>query len=564
MLNQFVAPHALDGFAVVAQGPRVFMFSRQTNKWSGSIKAKNQTQSARGRAEGREADKVRVRNLPKSHPLSPLPPFLFRQHSQLKDMTSTNPIPGASDQLEATRGLVSFRIVTAMRWIAITGQAAAVLVVYFAMGFQLPVGLAMLPIALNVAVTLFAWQRRRRQGRDALWLQDREAGQYLAWDLVQLGVLLWLTGGVSNPFAIVILAPVTVSASILRRATTSILAFLAIAIVTLLAAFALPMPWTDENVIFPVTFVGALWASLVLSILFVALYVSWLAQRARDMSQALSASQLALVREQRMSAIGGLAAAAAHELGSPLSTIAVVAKELLHDLPAGSAQAEDAALLVQETNRCRDILVALEQRNSGPPDSDDPYHHLPISTLLEVAAHPHQQDRVTLSIIADPIHVDDDGNDDLAELTDADLVEGNFNEIDVTRLEQPTIARRPELIHGLGNFIQNAIQFASTEVTVQATWTTDTISVLILDDGPGFDPAILNRLGEPYVQGNLSRTQARRTGTRSGADAGMGLGVFIARTLLEHTGATLDFTNRRRGGASVAVTWNRPSLNVED
>ena len=476
-------------------------------------------------------------------------------------MTVANPILGASDQLEATRGLVSFRIVTAMRWIAITGQAAAVLVVYFAMGFQLPVGLAMLPIALNVAVTLFAWQRRRRQGRDALWLRDSEAGQYLAWDLIQLGVLLWLTGGVSNPFAIVILAPVTVSASILRRATTSILAFLAIAIVTLLAAFALPLPWTNAQVIFPATFVGALWASLVLSILFVALYVSWLAQRARDMSQALSASQLALVREQRMSAIGGLAAAAAHELGSPLSTIAVVAKELLRDMPAGSPQAEDAALLVQETNRCRDILVALEQRNSGPPDSDDPYHHLPISTLLEVAAHPHQQERVAVSIIADPIHVDDtyDDEDDEGVTTEADLAE-----IDVTRLEQPTIARRPELIHGLGNLIQNAIQFAASEVTVQATWTPDTITVLILDDGPGFDPAILSRLGEPYVQGSGNRTQARRTGTRSGRDGGMGLGVFIARTLLEHTGATLDFTNRRRGGASVAVTWNRPSLTVED
>ena len=99
---------------------------------------------------------------------------------------------------------------------------------------------------------------------------------------------------------------------------------------------------------------------------------------------------------------------------------------------------------------------------------------------------------------------------------------------------------------------------------MQATWTPDTITVLILDDGPGFDPAILSRLGEPYVQGSGNRTQARRTGTRSGRDGGMGLGVFIARTLLEHTGATLDFTNRRRGGASVAVTWNRPSLTVED
>ncbi|MAV46594.1 MAG: sensor histidine kinase [Alphaproteobacteria bacterium TMED89] len=467
-------------------------------------------------------------------------------------MTTTTPLNGVSDQLEATRGLVSFRIVTAMRWIAIAGQAAAVLVVYFAMGFQLPLGLAMVPISVNVAVTIWAWQRRRRLGRDALWLRDEEAGRYLAWDLVQLGLLLWLTGGVSNPFAIIILAPVTVSASILKRTTTSILAFLAIFIVTVLAVNALPLPWSNVPVVFPTTFIGAIWASLVLSILFVALYVSWLAQRARDMSEALTASQLALVREQRMSALGGLAAAAAHELGSPLSTIAVVAKELLHDLPQGSAQAEDAALLVQETKRCRDILVELEERNAGPPDSDDPYHHLPVSTLLEVAAHPHQQDRVTVTIIADPIHEDDD-----------DRAPAEMGEVDVSLLDQPTIPRRPELIHGLGNFIQNAIQFADSEVTLQATWTADTLKILILDDGPGFDTAIMGRLGEPYVQGTGQRTRAKRALRQVGKEGGMGLGVFIARTLLEHTGASVDFTNRRRGGASVAVEWNRHSLVAE-
>lgn len=467
-------------------------------------------------------------------------------------MTDRTSIAELTDQLETTRGLVSFRIVTAMRWIAIAGQAAAVLVVYFAMGFQLPIGLAMIPISVNVAVTVWNWQRRRRQGRDALWLKDAEAGRYLAWDLVQLGLLLWLTGGVTNPFAIIILAPVTVSASILQRSTTTVLAFLAIAIVTILALNSLPLPWSRVPVVFPLTFTGALWASLVLSILFVALYVSWLAQRARDMSEALSASQLALLREQRMSALGGLAAAAAHELGTPLSTIAVVSKELLRDLPEGSAQAEDAALLVQETKRCRDILVELEQRNAGPPDSDDPYHHLPVSTLLEVAASPHQQDRVQVTILADPIHEEDD-----------DSAAADLGDIDVALLEQPTIPRRPELIHGLGNFIQNAIQFAETEVILQATWTADTLKILILDDGPGFDPAILGRLGEPYVQGSSSRTRSRRAGIQPGKEGGMGLGVFIARTLLEHTGATLDFTNRRRGGASVAVTWNRHRLAVE-
>ena len=308
---------------------------------------------------------------------------------------------------------MSFRIVTAMRWIAITGQAAAVLVVYFAMGFQLPVGLAMLPIALNVAVTLFAWQRRRRQGRDALWLRDSEAGQYLAWDLIQLGVLLWLTGGVSNPFAIVILAPVTVSASILRRATTSILAFLAIAIVTLLAAFALPLPWTNAQVIFPATFVGALWASLVLSILFVALYVSWLAQRARDMSQALSASQLALVREQRMSAIGGLAAAAAHELGSPSRPSPWSPRSCCATCPPAPRRLKTPPCWCRKPTAAAIFWSPSSSATAARRTATTPTT-LPISTLLEVAAHPHQQERVAVSIIADPIHVDGtyDGDDD--------------------------------------------------------------------------------------------------------------------------------------------------------
>jgi two-component system sensor histidine kinase RegB len=434
------------------------------------------------------------------------------------------------------------------------------------MGFQLPLGLAMMPISVNVAVTLWNWQRRRQLGRDALWLRDAEAGRYLAWDLVQLGLLLWLTGGVSNPFAIIILAPVTVSASILQRSTTTVLAFLAIAIVTVLALTSLPLPWSRVPVTFPITFTSALWASLVLSILFVALYVSWLAQRARDMSEALSASQLALLREQRMSALGGLAAAAAHELGTPLSTIALVSKELLRDLPEGTPQSEDAALLVQETKRCRDILIELEQRNAGPPDSDDPYHHLPVSTLLEVAASPHQQDRVQVTILADPIHEEDsdtDGDDDGEAGIDPAGIGPDLSDFDVALLDQPTIPRRPELIHGLGNFIQNAIQFAETEVILQATWTADTLKILILDDGPGFDAAVLSRLGEPYVQGSSNRTRSRRAGLQPGKEGGMGLGVFIARTLLEHTGATLDFTNRRRGGASVAVTWNRHRLVME-
>ncbi|HEV2300812.1 MAG TPA: ATP-binding protein, partial [Stellaceae bacterium] len=223
---------------------------------------------------------------------------------------------------------------------------------------------------------------------------------------------------------------------------------------------------------------------------------------------AVTATQLALAREQRVSAVGALAAAAAHELGSPLATIAVVAKELARDLPAKSPHAEDAALLLSQSERCRQILADLSQQPEE--DGGSPYARLSISALVEAAGaiHPEQRrdPRVRLIFAA---------TGDPAEA-------------------EPVVPRSPEIVHGLNNLIQNALQFARREVSVTTHWDVAAVSVEIADDGPGFAQSLINRLGEPYLS------------TRAGGSGHMGLGIFIAQSLLERSGARLASTICRK------------------
>lgn len=235
------------------------------------------------------------------------------------------------------------------------------------------------------------------------------------------------------------------------------------------------------------------------------------------MSDALAASQMALAREQRMSAVGGLAAAVAHELGSPLNTITLVAKEMARDVPPGGPLQEDVALLVEQTARCRDILAQLSRRS----DPDDPaFHSMPLSSLVEMIAAPHRRDGVAVGFATE-------------------LAEG---------VAEPLLAPVPEIGHGVGNLIQNAVQFARRRVTVTTRVGEDTVAVAVADDGPGYPPGLLGRLGEPYVSG------------RAGVDGHMGLGLFIAQTLLARTGAAITFRNRQGGGAEATVIWRRSVL----
>lgn len=424
----------------------------------------------------------------------------------------------AQDSLDPGRPIttrtVSVRTLVVIRWVALAGQMAALIVVAFGLGSPVPLPPSLGVVAVSALLNLRL--QMRRDGRERL--RESEAGSYLAFDIMQLAVLLYLTGGLENPFALMMLAPVTVSATILGRKSTVNLCLLALVCATVLAMTHLPLPWTEEEFSLPPLYVTGIWCALVIALVFNAAYAWWVAEEARQLSTALAATQQALAREQRMAAMGGIAAAAAHELGSPLATIAVVARELARELPEGSDLSEDAHLLLSESQRCREILASLGR--DPTPDAGQPFSAIPIDMLIEQAAAPHQRDDV--AVIVEVQDRDGDGTDSG---------------------EVPTVVPSPELLHGIGAFIQNAVQFSRATVEVAILLGPRGLTVTIEDDGPGFPITLLTRLGEPYVSGRGNR------------DGHMGLGVFIAMTLLGRTGATVDFANRREGGAQVVIRW---------
>ena len=294
-----------------------------------------------------------------------------------------------------------------------------------------------------------------------------------------------------------------VSATILSRAATIALTLLALAIITLLAMLRTPLPWAPEPLMLPAVYVLGIWTALAVASVFFAAYVWSVSEEARRMSDALAATQTSLARQQRLSALGGLAAAAAHELGSPLATIAVVAKELSREVPPDSPLAEDVELLISQSGRCRDILAGIAQTPEAR--SAEPFDRLPLSQLVEAAAEPHMGHSVDIEIV-----IEDD-------------VVG----------EEPVLGRSPELLSGLGTLIQNAVQFARSHVAVGLRWDERTVLISVQDDGPGFPPAVLAAIGEPFIS------------TRAADSGHMGLGIFIAQTLLAGLGAELSFANRR-------------------
>ncbi len=417
---------------------------------------------------------------------------------------------------------VSLRMLLLIRWVAVLGQAATLLVVHFGLGYELPIVPAMAVVAASALLNVIGMVARGTTAR----LGEMEAVSYLAYDIVQLGVLLFLTGGLANPFAILAIAPVTVAATVLSRLSVIGLSALTVTAISVLAIYHMPLPWQGDPPDFSPLYILGVWFGLIFAALFTAGYIWSVAEEARRMRDAFAATQLALAREQRVSAVGALAAAAAHELGSPLATIAVVAKELARDLPPSSPLAEDAALLLSQSERCRTILADLAQQRVT--EAGTPYARLPISALVEAAGEPYRAEHVRVIYATGAGGAGPGG-------------------------EEPQVARSPEIMHGLGNLIQNAVTFAQREVIVTIDWTESEISVEVVDDGPGFSPNVLARIGEPYISG------------RSGSEAQhMGLGIFIAQSLLERTGARLSFGNLAEGGAQVMVEWPRAALEVND
>jgi two-component system sensor histidine kinase RegB len=420
---------------------------------------------------------------------------------------------------------VRLRTLILLRWVAIAGQLTAIVVADQVYRLELPLGLCFLAVAISVlanafSITLFPENRR---------LSDGEAFFTLLFDLGQLAFLIFLTGGLTNPFALLVLAPVTISASALRLRSTMMLGAVAILLVSAAVVWHLPLRFADgTNLVVPRIFEFGFWLSIVIGIVFLGLYSHRVATEIQSMSQALLATQMALAREQKLTDLAGVVAAAAHELGTPLATIKLVSAELIDLLADQPDLLEDVRLIRDQTDRCRDIL-----RDMGRAGKDDLHlRQAPVSAVLREAAEPHMgRGKAVLFRIGD-------GSDGA---------------------EQPTILRRPEIIHGLRNLIQNAVDFSASTVWIEADWTAIRLTVRILDDGPGFPPNLIGKIGEPFVR-------ARRTEPDRPGYEGMGLGLFIAKTLLERSGAELTFTNAsdpflppedrpERCGAAVEAIW---------
>ena len=441
----------------------------------------------------------------------------------MSHLTAESPPAGIAPRALTPRrmiGRVRLRTILIIRWIAVAGQALTLLVVHYALAFPMAIGWAGATVAALAAVTLATQVRRPQSER----LTDRESAAYFAFDILQLAVLLYLTGGLNNPFSVLILAPVTVSAAALSYRSTLSLAGLAVACVVALGIRHEPLPWPEGEFDIPDIFVAGYAIALILAVLFLTFYVYRVAEESRRLSDALSAAQAALDREQRLSSLGALAAAAAHELGSPLGTISLIAKELERDLPKDSAHRADAELLVSQSERCREILAELSRK---PDQSKDHFNVLPAGLLVELAAAPHARPHVALRIEFLP---------------------------DPSEPRDPVLPRRPEIMHGLGNLLQNAIEFAREEVKVVIAWTRAHVVITVTDDGPGFPPDVLRRLGDPYLSRGEGLDQTQRQGDH------MGLGIFIAQNLIERTGGTVGFSNNEYGGAEARVSWPRSVL----
>lgn len=416
-----------------------------------------------------------------------------------------------------------------LRWFAVAGQIATILLIYYGFGFPLPLAACLLVILLsallNVALSI-------RYPRSQLLL-SRHAMLLLGYDILQLSALLYLTGGLENPFSLLMVVPVAVSASTQPRPTTTALAMLAVFLASFLAHYHLPLPWAREAPpVLPPNYILGLWAALVSCIIFIAIYAWRIGQEARQMSQALTAAELVLAREQRLTALDGLAAAAAHQLGTPLSTIALVAKELEREVAKNSPMREDILLLQTQTARCREILSELSQ-SGREGDQDHIFSQMRLSHLLEEVVAPLRGPGVDIEV----------------RLTNTGP--------QAKPAPEPVIPRNPGLMHSLGNLVENAVDFASEHVIVDASFDYGNVRLKIVDDGPGFHANVINHLGEPYVT-------SRGRSADGNEETGMGLGFFIAKTLLERSGASIRVANRPapQSGALVEVSWPRERLET--
>ena len=433
---------------------------------------------------------------------------------------------------ESKRGeWIRLRTMIFIRWVAVTGQLAAIIIAFQYFELALDLSLCFFAVGLsalaNIVASLFFPESKR--------LSELENVFMILFDLFQLAFLLFLTGGLNNPFSFLLVAPVVVSAAALKKKSTIIIGSAAVLIVTLLSYFFIPLETlSGKTLTIPDIFLFGNWVAISTGIVFLAFYSNRVTSELNTMSDALFATQAALSREQKLTDLGGVVAAAAHELGTPLATIKLTSSELIEELKNFPELHDDAILIRDQADRCGDILNGM----GGAGKDDLQMHQTLLAEIIREAAEPHSQRGVTI------------------ETKISDSHNGGIDE--------PYIIRRPEIIHGLRNMIQNAVDFATSKVWVESSWTKESITITISDDGYGYPPNLLGRLGDPFLGAKIGKEN------RQGYE-GMGLGLFIAKTLLERTGAKISFSNgdrnqtsahskREASGAIVEIYWPRKKV----
>jgi two-component system sensor histidine kinase RegB len=396
-----------------------------------------------------------------------------------------------------------------IRWLAVAGQLVTIIVVEYSVG-----GLPMLPvlaavgasILFNIILALHGSVKR---------ISEEEAAFHLSFDTLQLGMLLAMTGGLQNPFAIFLLAPITIGASILSPQRLALLVGLSVVALSAMGLWAIPLPIVPGS---EEIFVLGTWLAISIGIVSVSFFTWRIAEEVRNTAGAYSEARIALAQEERMADLGALAAAVAHEVNTPLATICLVAEEIKEQLPTDSGLLPEIMTLIAQASRCRDTLAKLTSRKER--DSVVEQERISLPSLVEMAAQLH------------------------AENSDIPIYFDHHEEVGYSGMPAPWVTNKLEILHGLSNFILNALQFARSRVEIDTSWNSTSWTIRIIDDGPGFAQHVLERLGEPYVSGRSQDSQSH-----------LGLGIFIAKSLLVRLKAEVSFRNSEDGGAEVMIAW---------
>ena len=403
-----------------------------------------------------------------------------------------------------------------LRWIAIIGQFTAINLVYFYLKLDFPVLIAHL-----VLFSGFLTNSYLQFGIRSITIKDFYASFFLIYDLIQLAVLLYLTGGISNPFSILMIIPAIVSSTFLSMGTTIILGILTVAFLYLLTIFHYPLPGIhDHSTTFPKLYLTGYFLAIIVGLVFLCYFGIRFSGESKRRSDAINKVQQVIAKEYELESLGGQAAAAAHSLGTPLATISVVASELKKELGKNTEHSKDIDLLVSQTKRCGEILKKISKKQII---DDEFFSKASLEDLLSELISSFKE----TSSKEITLHLEEDKN-------------------------KIFFQRSPEIIYGLRNFIGNAVKFSKTRVKIMLSSNKKNIEILIKDDGPGFPEDVIEILGEPYIKSKSSLVNN---------NAGTGLGTFLGKTLLERRGAKLSFSNDKNNqSALVKISWECKDL----